>query len=198
VVARYAVSVIETNFTTVLGAAARQHWFALYTVPRHEKRVAQHFQVREIEHFLPLFSMQRSWRNRSRQIVQFPLFPNYIFVRINREKRVPVLEIPGVVSIIGDCNEGFSVSDSYIQFLRESLAQNKLEPYPYLVTGEKARIKTGALAGMEGVLIRKKGSFRVVVTLELIKRSVAVEFDIADLEPCRAILLGSVQTGIVA
>jgi transcription antitermination factor NusG len=73
-----------------------------------------------------------------------------------------------------------------------------LEPHPYLITGEKARIKMGALAGMEGVLIRKKGSFRVVVTLELIKRSVAVEFDISDIEPCRPVLLGSVQTGIVA
>jgi transcription antitermination factor NusG len=189
------------NFKTELGAAdtsAVPHWFAVYTMPRHEKRVAEYFQVKQIEHFLPLYSKQRCWKNGLRQIVQFPLFPNYLFVWITRKEQVSVLETPGVVSLIGDCNESSSVGENYIRFLRESLAQSKLEPHPYLVSGEKVRIKTGAMSGMEGVLIRSKSGFRVVVALELIKRSVAVEFDIVDIEPSRSILRRYIPTETVA
>jgi transcription antitermination factor NusG len=191
------VSATEVDLKTIVVAAdgsAVRHWFAVYTVPRHEKRVALHFQLRQIEHYLPLYQEQRNWKNGLRQIVQFPLFPNYLFVQITRESRVPVLAIPGVISLIGDGKELSSISDSYMQALRESLVQSKAEPHCYLVNGEKVRIKAGAMAGMEGVLVRKKNGFRVVVTLELIKRSVAVEVDIADVEPCCAIPLRYLRT----
>jgi transcription antitermination factor NusG len=166
---------------------ALQKWFAVYTLPRHEKRVVQHFQIREIEHYLPLYSVQRRWKNGLRQIVQFPLFPNYLFVKITRKKRSSVLDVPGVVSIVGDCNEYYAVSDNYMQFLQVGLVQGKIEPHMYLESGEEVRIKSGFMAGMKGVLVRKKSGLRVVVNLELIRRSVVVELDIADLEPSRSV-----------
>jgi transcription antitermination factor NusG len=163
---------------------AAQQWSAVYVMSRHEKRVAQHFHVRQIEHFLPLYRAQRRWKDGSLQTIQFPLFPNYLFVRIARKERVSVLEVPCVLWIVGGGREFSRVADSYVQFLRESLAQGKIEPHPYLVTGKRVRVRSGAMAGMEGVLARNNGGFRVVVNLELIKRSMAVELDLADLEPC--------------
>jgi transcription antitermination factor NusG len=168
-------------------------WFAIYTLPRHEKRVAQHCQIRQIEHYLPLYSVQRRWKNGLRQIVQFPLFPNYLFVKVTRKKRSSVLDVPGVVSIVGDCNEHYAVSDNYMQFLQMGLVQGKIEPHTYLESGEEVHIKSGFMAGMKGVLVRKKSGLRVVVNLELIRRSVVVELDSADLELSRSALLYRVE-----
>ncbi|HKV92563.1 MAG TPA: UpxY family transcription antiterminator [Candidatus Angelobacter sp.] len=159
-----------------------QQWFAIYVRPRHEKRVAQHFGVRGIEHFLPLYAEQRKWKDGSRQTVLFPLFPNYLFVRITRTARASVLEVPGVLWIIGGGSESSTVSDSYVHFLRDRLPEGRVKPHPYLVTGKMVRIKSGAMAGIQGILVRNKNDCRVVVTLELIERSVIVELDSADLE----------------
>jgi transcription antitermination factor NusG len=166
---------------------AMRQWFAVYVMPRHEKRAAQHFHGRQIEYFLPLYGAQRRWKDGSLHTIQFPLFPNYLFVRISRNERVSVLEVPCVLWIVGDGRPFSHVTDGYVQFLRESLAQGKIEPHPYLVTGKRVRVRSGVMAGMEGVLARKNAGFRVVVNLELIKRSVAVELDLADLEPCSSI-----------
>jgi transcription antitermination factor NusG len=163
--------------------AVRQ-WFAVYVMPRHEKRVAQHFHVRQIEHFLPLYREQRRWKDGALHTIQLPLFPNYLFARIGRKERVSVLEVPCVLWIVGNGREFSHMPDNYVQFLRESLAQGKTEPHPYLVTGKWVRVRSGAMAGMEGVLTRKNGGFRVIVNFELLKRSMAVELDLADLEPC--------------
>lgn len=173
-----------------------QAWFAVYVMSRHEKRVAQHLQVRQIEHFLPLHEVQRRWKDGSRQTVHFPLFPNYLFVRITRKKRPSVLEVPGVCSIVGGGEESSRVPDSYMQFLSERLAEGKIEPHGDLIRGERVRIKSGPMEGVEGVLERRKGGCRVVVTLELIKRNMAVEFDIADLEPCPSIYRKGASTSI--
>jgi hypothetical protein len=106
-----------------------------------------------------------------------------LFVRIARKERVSVLEVPCVLWIVGGGGEFSCVADSYVQFLRETLAQGKIEPYPYMVTGKRVRVRSGAMAGMEGMLVRKNRGFRVVVNFELITRSMAVELDLADLEP---------------
>lgn len=163
-----------------------QNWFAVYVMPRHEKRVAQLFHVRQIEHFLPLYEVRRKWRDGSWHMVQFPLFPGYLFIRADREKRGSVLAVPGVLWIVGGWAAFSEVSDRYIRFLRDNLAQGKIEPHSDLAVGERVRVKSGAMAGMEGILIRKKGGFRVVVTFELLKRSMAVEIDVSDLESFRS------------
>ena len=157
-------------------------WFAVYTTPRHEKAVARHFEFRRIESFLPLYMELHRWKNGCRVNVEQPLFPGYIFARIGRRDSTQVLSVPGVLLIVGSGREPLALPDFEIEALRSGLHLRKFEPHPYLVVGEKARIKSGSLAGMVGVLARKKNSLRVVLTLELIMRSVAVEVDADELE----------------
>jgi transcription antitermination factor NusG len=157
-------------------------WFAVYTTPRHEKAVARHFEFRRIESFLPLYMEMHRWKNGCRVNVEQPLFPGYIFARIGRRDSTQVLSVPGVLLIVGSGREPLALPDLEIEALRSGLHLRKFEPHPYLVVGEKARIKSGSLAGMVGVLARKKNSLRVVLTLELIMRSVAVEVDADELE----------------
>jgi transcription antitermination factor NusG len=160
-----------------------KNWFAVFTVPRHEKRIEQHLQLRQIENFLPLYQKQRQWKDGSKGTLQLPLFSTYIFVRISIHERLPVLKVPGVISIVGGGLQPMPVPDSYIHFLREGLQHRKIEPYPYLAVGTRVRIRSGAMAGMEGVLIRKKNNFRVVLTVEMIMKSVIVEVEMEDIEP---------------
>jgi transcription antitermination factor NusG len=170
------------NECAVIPGKAARNWFAVYTAPRHEKRVASHFGQRHIECYLPLYQVSHRWKNRRTMELELPLFPGYIFVRIGASERIRVLEVPGVVSIVGG-REPVPLPEFEIESLRAGLHLRKSAPHPYLVVGERARIRTGALAGMEGVLIRKKNNLRVVLTLDMIMQSVAVEVDAGDLEP---------------
>ncbi len=159
-------------------------WFAAYTTSRHEKRVAEYFAQREIEHHLPLYRVLRKWRDGSRVSLDLPLFPSYIFVRIGVEERVRVLSVPGVLAIVGGTGGAPApLPDAEIEALRTGVKQGRVEPHPLLTVGERARIRGGAFAGMEGIVVRKKNSFRVVLTLQQIMQSVAVEVDERDLEP---------------
>lgn len=154
----------------------RDGWYAVSTTPRHEKQVAGFFQIRGIEHYLPLYRADRRWRDGSRVTLSLPLFPGYIFIRIALSQRIRVLQTPGVIGIVsGVRREPARVPDQQMDSLRDGLALSRAEPYPFLVTGQKGRIKSGALAGMEGVLLRIGKNSKVVLTLELIMRSVAVE-----------------------
>jgi transcription antitermination factor NusG len=158
-------------------------WYAVFTTPRHEKRVASHFAQRELEGYLPLYHAVHKWKNRCKVSLELPLFPNYIFVHMDWRERVRVLEVPGVSGVVGTRPELSAISDRYVESLREGLLLQKIEPHPYLVIGERVRIKEGAMAGMEGVLVRKKAGFRVVLTLDTIMQSIAVEVDADQVEP---------------
>jgi transcription antitermination factor NusG len=159
-------------------------WFAAYTTPRHEKAVARQLDARHIESFLPLYPSARQWKNGCRVTVEQPLFPSYIFVSIPRRETVKVLQVPGVVSLVSAGREPSALPSSEIESLRSGLSLRQFEPHPYLVVGEKVRIASGSLAGMVGVLVRKKNNLRVVLTLDLIRQSVAVEVGVDELEPC--------------
>jgi len=158
-------------------------WFAVFTTSHHEKRVLQHLRERQIESFLPLYRTVRRRTNRCKVALELPLFPNYLFVQIERSQRARVLAVPGILSIVGTGREPAPLPDFEVEALRSGLQLRKIEPHPYLTVGERARIKAGALAGLEGVLLRKKNDLRVVLTLDQIMRSVAVEVDADDLEP---------------
>jgi len=159
-------------------------WFALYTASRHEKRVAQHLDQRAIEHYLPLYRSQRKWSDGSKVTLDLPLFPGYLFVRIQRNERVKVLEVPGALTVVGRTGrEPVPLAEEVIEALRTGLEQRRAEPHALLTMGQRARIRSGALVGMEGVVQRVKNGFRVVLTLEHIQRSIAVEVDAEDLEP---------------
>jgi transcription antitermination factor NusG len=159
------------------------NWYAAYTNSHHEKRVAAQFGERQIESFLPLYATRHRWRNRCDVNHELPLFPNYVFVHIAPRERVRVLEVPGVLSLVGFGGTLARLPDSEIEALRAAVGQRRIEPHPYLVIGVRVRIMAGPMMGLEGVLIRKKNNFRVVVALDAIMQCVAVEVDADDLEP---------------
>jgi transcription antitermination factor NusG len=160
-----------------------KQWFAVYTVSRHEKRVAEHFERRAIDHYLPLYCSARKWKDGSKVTLSLPLFPGYVFVHIQRAERVPVLEVPGVLWVVGSSgSHPTPLPEFEIETLRAALDPFHVEPYPTLTAGQRVRIRSGALAGIQGVVVRQKSGFRVVITLELIMQSIAVEVDADNLE----------------
>lgn len=159
-----------------------RHWFAAYTTSRHEKRVARHLGQRQIEHFLPVYREQHRWKDGSRVLVDLPLFPGYVFVRICPHDKVGVLEVPGVVSLIGTGSKPIPLPDFEVDALR-GLDPMRAEPHPLLATGQRVRIKVGALTGLEGIVLREKSGFRVVLTLDLLMQSIAIEVNGDDVEP---------------
>jgi transcription antitermination factor NusG len=160
-----------------------KQWFAVYTTCRHEKRVAGHLEQRGIEHYLPLYRSRRKWKDGSRVTLSLPLFPGYVFVHICRNERVPVLEVPGVLWIVGKSGaQPAPLPQFEIETLRAALDPLRVEPYPTLIAGQRVRIRTGVLSGIEGIVIRRRNSLRVVITLELIMQSIAVEVDADDLD----------------
>ena len=139
--------------------------------------------MREVEHFLPLYSSVRRWNDR-RVNLELPLFPGYVFVRLALRDRLRVVQIPSVVRLVGFNGLPTALPDEEIEILRSGLCENLCaEPHPFLAVGRRVRIVGGPFAGLEGVLKKKKSSLRVVVTLELIQRAVAVDVDIADIRP---------------
>jgi len=177
---------VEDGFLPVyaVGSPIEPKWFAVYTTSRHEKRVAQHLTLREIEHYLPLYKSQRKWSDGSRVTLDLPLFPGYLFVHIKRTDRARVLGVPGTLAVVGGPGrEPAPLPDAAIDALRTGLHLRNVEPHPLLTIGQRARIRSGALAGMAGIVVRKKNSCRVILTLEHIQRSIAVEVDGDDLEP---------------
>jgi transcription antitermination factor NusG len=153
------------------------HWYAVYTSPRHEKKVREHLGLRRVECFLPLFRSIHRWKNGCKAQVELPLFPGYVFVNIPQSERVRVLDAPGVLSFVGPRGEPARLSDVEIETLRSGLHLQKCEPYHGLAIGQRVRISAGALQGLEGVLVRHANGLRVVITVDLIQQSVAVELD---------------------
>jgi transcription antitermination factor NusG len=159
-------------------------WFALYTISRHEKRVAQHLSQRQIEYYLPLYRSERKWSDGSRVTLELPLFPGYLFIHIRRNERGSVLSVPGAVAVVGGTGgEPAPLPDATIDALRTGLQLVRARPHPLMTAGQRVRIRAGALAGLEGVVVRNKNSCRVVLTLEHIMQSYAVEVGLDDLEP---------------
>jgi transcription antitermination factor NusG len=177
------LSSAENGVVEASGAWRRStQWFAVYTVHRHEKRVSELLLDRKIETVLPLYKVARQWKKRAPVVVEFPLFPCYLFVNISREARGSVLGVPGVISIVGSPSEPWPLRSCEIEALQLGSKMGVVEPHSYLTVGEKVKIKNGPMTGMEGILTRKKNALRFVLTLEAIMRSVVVEVDANDIE----------------
>lgn len=162
---------------------SKSHWYAAYTVARHEKRVALQMQGSGIDHFLPLYRSLHRWKDRKKQ-VELPLFPSYVFVRLPLKDRLQVLRLPGVVQLVSCKGEPVPLPEGEMEALRNGWAQRlSLEPCPYLKMGCRVRVYRGPLSGMEGFLVRRKEKCRVVLSIDLIARSVAAEVDEDDVEP---------------
>jgi len=163
-------------------AMSQARWYAAYTCAKHEKRVAAELGARDVEHFLPMYSSVRRWKDR-RVTLDLPLFPGYVFVRLALRDRLRVVQIPSVVRLVGFGGLPTALPDAEMEILQSGLSQGpNAEPHPFLAVGRRVRITGGPFAGLEGILKRRKSSLRVVVSLELIQRSVAVDVDAAEVE----------------
>jgi len=157
-------------------------WYAVYTNANHEKRVTQQLEQRSIEHFLPLYESVRRWKDR-RVLLQMPLFPSYVFVRLALCDRLHVLQIPSVVRLVGFNGLPTALPGEEMDILRSGLSPRlRAAPHPFLTVGRRVRIKSGSLQGLEGILLRKKSNWRVVLSVALIHRSIAIDVDSTDLE----------------
>ena len=157
-------------------------WYALYTNPRHEKVVAWQLKERCVENFLPLYRTWHRWKDRRKQ-VDLALFPGYVFVRIEEQNKLEVLKTPGAVNLVSFNGKLAALPEAEISALRNALDNEVCaEPCPYLRAGRKVRVVRGPMAGAEGILTRKKDKYRVVISVEVLMRSVALEIDGTDLE----------------
>lgn len=167
----------------LLGSEREPRWYAAYTRSRHEKSVADLLQRKDVETFLPLYSTLRRWKNGDHRI-ELPLFPGYAFVHIALRDRLNVLKVPGVVRLVGFDGTPAALDDEDIESLRRALSAGvKAAPHPYLTVGRRVRITGGPLAGREGILLRRKGPARVVISIDLIQRSVLLDLNADMLEP---------------
>jgi transcription antitermination factor NusG len=149
---------------------------------RHEKRIASHCDRIGIEQFLPLYTSQRSWKNRTIVDLQMPLFPNYIFVRLLPQDHGPLMRLPGLLSTVGNALGPVVIPDDDMELLRRLIACKTIEPHPPVVIGDKVRVMRGPLAGVIGVVLKKGNGLRFIVTLEMISKSVSLQIDASALE----------------
>jgi transcription antitermination factor NusG len=156
---------------------ARYPWFALQVRMRYETGVAGHLKGKGYEWFLPLYKARRRWSDRVKE-VDSPLFPGYLFCRFNPHNRLPILKTPGVTQIVGYNHVPIPVDEQEIEAIRSLVASGVPNfPCSYLEVGSKVRIEAGALRGLEGILTELKGKRRLVLSITLLQRSVAVEID---------------------
>jgi transcription antitermination factor NusG len=162
-------------------AASLARGFAAYTCANHEKRVADQFAGRGVEHFLPLYESVRRWKDRKIRL-QLPLFPGYLFVHVEGQERLRVLQVSGVVRLVGFNGSPAPMPQEDIERIRQFLDQGcRAEPHRYLQTGRRVRVVRGPLSAMEGIIVRRKNRSRLVLSFDLIQRSMAIEMDEEDL-----------------
>lgn len=159
------------------------HWFALRVHTRKEAFVASQLQSRGVECFLPLYKSMRKWSDRVKELEQ-PLFPSYLFSRFDYQDRRGVIMTPGVLQVVGNGRSALPIPEEEISAIQSAVASGlDHQPWPYIEVGERVRVVYGSLAGLEGILIHFKGSNRVVLSVNLLRRSVAVEMEAAWLAP---------------
>ena len=161
------------------------NWYALLTQARHEKMVAHRLTERGVTSFLPLVSQLRCWRNR-RIKVELPLFSCYVLVQLQptNEDRVRVLRIDGVLGLVGARGMGTPIPEDQIEAVRRVVGGSQSWGiYPFLKLGQRVRIRSGALDGIEGILVSRSGESTLVVSIDAIERSLAVRIAGYDVEP---------------
>jgi transcription antitermination factor NusG len=159
------------------------NWWALYTRHQHEKAVAEMLSAKGLEVFLPLYESMRRWKDRSK-LLSLPLFPCYVFVRGGLDRRLQIVTTPGVHMILSRGENFAVITEDEIQAIRRTVEGSfRVEPHPFLKCGERVRVTRGSLEGVEGILVRKKNLFRLVLSVNMLAQSVAVEIEASDVEP---------------
>lgn len=154
-------------------------WYALQCWVRKESMIASRLEGQGFECFLPKYKSTREWSDRKKEVEQ-PLFPGYLFCRFDYSQRRPIVVTPGVLQVVGSNRTPVPVENREIEALQLAMAsQVHSQPWPFLEIGERVRIHTGRLAGLEGILVTFKGNHRVVLSVTLLQRSVGLEVDLA-------------------
>ena len=160
-------------------------WFALQVRGRQEFNISEHLGSNGYESFLPLYKSSKRWSDRIKQ-VDSPLFPGYVFCRFNPMDRLPILKIPGVIQIVGFNRQLVAVDEAEIRAIQALVASGvPNHPCPYLEVGDKVRIESGPLRGLEGLLVEFQGNHQLVLSVTLLQRSVAVKIDSASVTSVR-------------
>jgi transcription antitermination factor NusG len=172
-----------TNSTTVQDESGLSlPWYAIYTRHQHEKVISQILRAKGLDVFLPLYNSTRRWKDRIVHL-SLPLFPCYLFLRGMEQRRLDVVTTPGIVSVLSVNGEPAVIPESEIEAVRKAIEWgNRVEPHPFLRCGDRVRVIAGPLEGLEGILVRKKNLFRLVLSVELLERSAAVEVDVSSVE----------------
>ena len=158
-------------------------WYALHVRSRFEKVVSRNLRGKGYEEYLPLYRRSSRWSDRIKE-VELPLFPGYIFCRFNPLDRLPILTIPGVNAVVGVGKNLLNVEESELDAVRTVLKSGSFcEPWPFLELGQRVRVEYGPLAGTEGLVVMLKNSYRLVISVNMLQRSVAVEIDRDCLKP---------------
>ncbi len=163
-------------------ASDSPEWYAVYTRSRFEKKMLTDLTDRSIEVFLPMREVLSRWKDRKKRI-WMPLFPGYIFVnQVNTpENRYRILNLPGAVRFVGHEGHADPIPENQIEAVRRFLEVSiSVDPYPYMQIGRRVEIVAGPLKGIQGILVQKKGRFRFVLKVDLIRQAVSIEIDASD------------------
>jgi transcription antitermination factor NusG len=157
-------------------------WYAIYTRHQHEKTVAQILTSKGFEIFLPLYATSHRWKDRAK-LLSLPLFPCYVFLKGGLERRLDILTTPGIHALVSCAGQPAAIPPDEMEALRRVVESGvRVEPHPFLKCGDLVRIKCGPLEGVQGILVRKKNLYRLVLSVEMLGKAAAVEVDVANVE----------------
>ena len=174
--------VLENISAEISGEMTCVAWYAVYTKHQHEKSASDLLSRKGFEVLLPLYRATHRWKDRAKTVL-LPVFPSYLFVRTNLEKKLDILRVPGVFWLVGHGDRALAVSELEIEAVRKiTHSSARYEPHPFLKHGDLVRVRVGPLAGVTGILKQIKNQYRVILSIDLLQRAIAVEVDISDVE----------------
>jgi len=181
---------------------ATQHsgssWYAAYTRHQHEKIVNRILTNKGFSTFLPLYATSHNWKDRTKAL-SLPLFPCYVFLKGGIERRLEIIATPGVYWIVSSAGRPAEIADAEIEAIRRVIeCGTRVEAHRFLECGNRVRVKCGPLAGIEGILVRKKSVSRLVLSVEMLKTAAAIEVSAFQVEAVNAVRLGVSSTGHAA
>jgi transcription antitermination factor NusG len=176
---------IERNCEDFAASRWASGWYALYTRHQCERVVSQALSAKGFDAFLPQYRAIHRWKDRRKELL-LPLFPNYVFIRGGLDRMLNILTTPGVHSLVAWAGRPANIPQEEIDAVRRLVESSlRIEPHPFLKCGDWVRIKSGPLEGIQGILVRKKSAYRLVLSVQMLARSAAVEVDISVVERVR-------------
>jgi transcription antitermination factor NusG len=176
---------IEQRIANLAASRWASGWHALYTRHQCEKVVCQALSDKGFDAFLPQYRAIHSWKDRRKGLL-LPLFPNYVFIRGGLDRMLNILTTPGVHSLVAWAGRPADIPQEEIDAVRRLVDSSlRIEPHPFLKCGDRVRIKSGPLEGIQGILVRKRSAFRLVLSVEMLAQSASVEVDISAVERVR-------------